>query len=285
MIRQKRRRKLLAKVLAGASIVALALIAVPRTYADTTHSPKKGIGMGNKSQKSAAWAKQIESLHVNWLYDWGSKPPAALPAGIKFVPMVWGYYGKSTDAIFPVLTKEYQEGKILYLLGYNEPDHKDQSNMSVETALKTWHLFEQTGIPLGAPAAANPMGPWEKPFMKALDKRHGRADFMCVHSYGGNNPKAFLVMLGNVHKFYHRPIWITEFAVGDWHAKKNGHNKYSSAQVQAFMKVVLPALDKLPWVQRYAWFPANQSSMALGTSALFKPNGSLTELGKIYAAN
>lgn len=272
-------------ILAFFSVLTAALIvsSTPVLAADQ-HSPKKGFDAVNW-KKSPEFQKRLEKLNISWMYDWGARPPVGLPKGVEFVPMVWGYYGKKTESLFPMLKKEYEAGKIHYLLGYNEPDHKDQSNMSVEKALKTWHLFEETGIPLGGPAAANPLGPWQKPFMKAVEAKHMRVDFVCVHSYGGPNAKAFLARLKKIHELYHRPIWITEFAVADWKAKKEGHNRFTPEQVQAFMKAVLPALDRLPWVQRYAWFSFGQSSLVGGPSALFKPDGSLTKLGKIYAAH
>jgi hypothetical protein len=41
-------------------------------------------------------------------------------------------------------------------------------------------------------------------------------------------------------------------------------------------------LDKLDFVERYAWFPAKTTSIPLGTSALFDANGALTRLGECY---
>lgn len=280
MIRSLSRSFVLAFILA----ITLAFIAGPGALAAGQHSPKKGIGMGNK-QHQANWPAKIKSLHVSWLYCWGPKAPEGLPKDVEFVPMIWGYYGEKTKRWCKKLKKEYQEGKVHYLLGYNEPDGKKQANMPVEKAVKTWPVLEATGIPLGSPACVHPDKKWMTTFMKETEARHGRVDFVCVHSYGGANPQAFLAMIKRVHELYHKPIWITEFAVGDWHAKKNGHNKYTPQQVAHFMEVVLPALDKMPYVQRYAWFPARQSSLPLGPSALFKPDGSLTKLGKIYAAH
>lgn len=57
----------------------------------------------------------------------------------------------------------------------------------------------------------------------------------------------------------------------------------SVEQELAFMKEILPALDRLEFVERYAWFPADETSAPLSPSALFHEDGSLTTLGRYYA--
>ncbi|PIG98398.1 hypothetical protein CS542_06290 [Pedobacter sp. IW39] len=42
------------------------------------------------------------------------------------------------------------------MLGFNEPDLGDQSNMSVQDALAAWPKLESIGLPLGSPATAKP---------------------------------------------------------------------------------------------------------------------------------
>jgi len=78
------------------------------------------------------------------------------------------------------------------------------------------------------------------------------------------------------------PIWITEFAVGDWKAKSVDENRHKPETVLRFMEGVLPMLDKLDFVERYAWFPAKATSGPLGTCALFDGEGGLTRLGECY---
>jgi hypothetical protein len=73
-----------------------------------------------------------------------------------------------------------------------------------------------------------------------------------------------------------------DFACGDWQAKTVAANRHKPAAVADFMRKVLPRLDASRFVERYSWFPAGEDSAALGTSALFKKDGSLTPLGEIY---
>ncbi len=119
-------------------------------------------------------------------------------------------------------------------------------------------------------------------FMDGVKKNQLRVDFVCVHSYGGPNPDALIKRLENVHKLFQRPIWITEFGCGDWEAKSAQENKHRPETVLRFMEKVLPMLEKLDYLERYAWFPASTTSASLGTSALFQENGELTRLGQCY---
>jgi hypothetical protein len=81
---------------------------------------------------------------------------------------------------------------------------------------------------------------------------------------------------------FRRPLWITEFAVGDWEAKSVDQHRHSPNTVLRFMERVLPMLDRLDYIERYAWFPAKVTSVPLGTSALFDAGGNLTRLGECY---
>lgn len=248
-----------------------------------THDPKKGLCITTRPNNH--WIKKLKMLHVSWHYSWGPNLKLNEPANVDFVPMIWKASGNFSklDNTIRYIKSLAKSGKIHYLLGFNEPDHKDQSNMSVKTAIAAWPILMKGNIPLGSPACAHDTDQWMKDFMSEADSLHYRINFVAVHWYGGANAKNFINYLKKIHNLYHRPIWITEFAVGDWKAKTISENKYSPKRVLHFMKQILPALDKLSFVKRYAWFPANTNSPHLGTSALFKANGSLTKLGEFYA--
>ena len=80
-------------------------------------------------------------------------------------------------------------------------------------------------------------------------------------------------MLERTHALYKKPIWITEFAPADWKAGPGKPNRFSEEQIEHFMREVLPALNKLPYVERYAWFSSSPESPQLGVSALFDKDG------------
>lgn len=154
--------------------------------------------------------------------------------------------------------------------------------MSVEESLEIWPLSEKTKLRLGSPACVHPDNDWMTRCMDEVKKRKLRVDFIYVHSYGGADPQSLIRRIKAIEKRYDRPIWINEFAVSDWKAKSVAGNQFSAKDVLTFLKEVLPLLDRLDCVERYAWFSAKPDSPALGTSALFDDDGKLTPLGECY---
>jgi len=242
-----------------------------------SRSKKKGLCITTKTNH---WAKRLASLQPHWFYSWGSKVPKDLPPGVDFVPMIWGYWGD--NAAIAKAGAEAKAAGIDSLLGFNEPDQKSQSNMKLEKALKAWPQLMKTGLRLGSPGCVHPDNDWMKGFMKGAKEQSLRVDFVCVHSYGGANPDALIKRLHRIHAMYRKPIWITEFAVGDWDAKSPADNRHRPGAVLKFMESVLPQLEELDFIERYAWFPAGQKNNALGTSALYDSTGKLTRLGEFY---
>lgn len=242
-----------------------------------TGSLKKGFGIGTKSSE---WSRVIQELRAKWFYTWNHPVPGNKPEGVDFVPMIWKYHGKE-DAVIHA-AKVAKEAGIKELLGFNEPDQKKQANMTVEEALAAWPVLERTGLRLGSPGCVHPDKEWMQAFMKEAETRKLRVDFVCVHSYGGADANSLVRRLEQIHQLYRKPIWITEFAVGDWTAESVAANKFKPDAVLRFMEQVLPRLDRLDFVERYAWFSAKPDNHALGTSALLDAEGKLTRLGECY---
>jgi len=243
--------------------------------------PKKGFGMVTKA---TGWSQRITELNVAWHYSWGHELKNDEPDSVEFVPMIWGAWS-DTAAIVSKIEQVIQykdKGKANYLLGFNEPDNKDQSNMPVERAIAYWPKLMEAGLPLGSPGCVHADREWMIDFMEEIDRRNYRVDFVCVHWYGGANAQSFINHLKKVHDLYNKPIWITEFAPADWNASTAELSNVTKTKAATFMKEILPELDKLDFVHRYAWFSAKTSSPALGNAALFYSNGNLTPLGKYY---
>lgn len=239
-------------------------------------SDKKGVGLIDLHA-----GDRIEALNVAWYYTWKLQPIDGVAAE-KFVPMVWG--GRHLEKQLSVLKAR---GTVPVLLGFNEPNKRDQANMSVQKAILSWSQLEPLAGRLGSPAPAGVLGPWFDNFYNMVRKKGLKMDFMAVHLYGPPDPQKFLAKLDAVYEKYHLPIWITEFAVADWSAKgKSGSNRYSEEEVLAFMKSVLPELEKRQYVERYAWFGAGNHALTheqVRTSRLFEKDGTLTPLGKYYS--
>jgi len=242
---------------------------------------KKGFCYATKSDPN--WSERLTKLNAHWFYTWGPELPSSPPEGIEFVPMIWGKQSAKNESLLGKLTSQYQAGEISALLGFNEPDQAKQANMSVEDVLDAWPALMELGIPLGSPGCVHPDRDWMKDFMKGVEERKLRVDFVCAHSYGGPNAKGLINRMKQVYEMFGRPIWITEFAVGDWAAADVSENKHSPEVVAKFMKEVIPLLNKSQFVHRYAWYSAKLDNRALGTSALFDDEGNLTDLGKLYS--
>ena len=261
---------------------------------------KKGICFTlRKKGEKGSWVDNIPRINATrsyWNYSWGSSRVDAQPENIEFIPMTWGAWGK--DGFAKTLQRDVvpqiQSGKVKRLLGFNEPDKKEQANMPYTEALKYWPMLEQLGIPLCSPACANPLsdvddstqgvrGTWMRDFMREADKRNYRMDYIGVHWYGGTSPRSFKERMIEVYEAYgRRPLLISEFAVADWGAKSIEQNSHSKESVLKFMKDVLPWMEKQNWIAGYAWFSFGINEAVGTSSTLFDRDGNLTTLGRFY---
>jgi len=247
----------------------------------STGSGKKGADFST-NMAYGAWNDDIVALKAFWYYTWGGALHSPSPQNCEFVPMVWGQSNATPINIAAVKSLK-EQGKIKYVLGFNEPNRTDQSNMTVSQALNLWPQLESIGLPLGSPAADWPTRQWIYDFLDSCKLQNKRVDFICVHMYVGTDDNSFIQTLQNLYNKYHLPIWITEFATADWNATTPGANAYSPEQVLAFMQRLLPKLEQLDFVKRYSWFSGDPKSAQMWSSALIDVNGNLTELGKWYA--
>ena len=86
-----------------------------------------------------------EDLNVldtpSWYYNWGANSTFSSCSNYKqilqeFVPMIWRYKGQDT---YPV---HYTASNTSFILGFNEPNHKKQSNLSPSEAVKGWKVIQ-----------------------------------------------------------------------------------------------------------------------------------------------
>ncbi|MET4142034.1 glycosyl hydrolase [Pedobacter sp. UYP1] len=244
---------------------------------------KKGADFNVNNQNGTWWGNVI-NLQSHWYYTWGTDMPLqSAPQNCEFVPMFWGRSNVS-DANITYAKQLGVQGKAKFILGFNEPDLGDQSNMTVQEALAAWPKLESIGLPLGSPATAWPTRQWMYDFLDQAIAQNKRVDFICVHMYVGTDDVAFVKVLQDLHDKYKKPIWITEFATVANNATTMAQNPYTPEMVLGFMQRLLPKLEALDFVQRYSWFSGLPTSARLWSSALVDANGNLTELGKWYAA-
>lgn len=252
---------------------------LPTLAAEEAAIIKKGIGLGGDP---TVVEKQLKALNVGWHYNWSASWKGRDVNGVAYVPMIFRQNEWAVASLEKLgVPKSKMQSRPL--LGYNEPDGKEQGNMTVEQALKFWPELEKTNRRLGSPAAVHPDNEWMTSFMKGAAEKKPRVDFVCVHWYGPRNADKFIARIKEIHGLYKKPIWITEFAIADWSAKTLKDNRHSPRDVLEFMEDVLPELEKLDFVERYAWFPGKPGDPRLGHSALFDKQGNLTELGQFYS--
>ncbi|WP_436761826.1 glycosyl hydrolase [Streptosporangium sp. V21-05] len=246
----------------------------------TGTSGKKGVGVWQAPNVSAA----LEASGANWYYTWSTNHNGVTtPKGTEFVPMIWG----AASVTDQNLTQAKNSGSP-YLLGFNEPDFAEQSNMSVEQALSLWPRLTATGLKVGSPAVAwggDRAGGWLDRFMTGAAQKNQRVDFITLHWYGGDfradaatgQLKSYIQA---VYERYRKPIWLTEYALIDF---SNGVRFPTDAQQAAFVTASTKMLASLPYVQRYAWFGL-PSSDTEPNSGLFRSNGVATPAGRAFQA-
>ena len=82
-----------------------------------------------------------------------------------------------------------------------------------------------------------------------------------------------------IYTRYRLPLWLTEFALVNWST-----DTYPTESQQAsFATAATSMLEKLSYVQRYAWFalPVHQS---YGNTGLYNSGPVATQVGQAYQA-
>lgn len=248
-------------------------------------SSKRGVASSRYLRTSPSVLTRVGAA---WAYDWSAQAPRRT-RGLDWVPMVWGS-GSLTPAVLRSLTAAERRGQTRYLLGFNEPDSSSQASMSPEQAARLWPELERTGLKLGSPAPAVPGDGWLARFMSLTKRRRLRVDFIALHYYQDfTDPHAvddLRRQLIGIHDRYRKPIWITEIGAIDLRAWGEPMMRAPTfARADAYMTSLFTMLDRLPFVQRYAWFTDdcwNHSDCRYGS--LFTGRGHLTAAGRVFAS-
>jgi hypothetical protein len=237
---------------------------------------KKGVSSANFTGVTTA----LGDVRAGWYYTWAAdKQGIVAPSGTEFVPMIWG-------AKF-VTDAQLNQAKALgsTLLAFNEPDMAGQAAMSPGQALDLWPRLESTNLRLGAPAVAfggDQPGGWLDQFMSGASARGYRVDFIPLHWYGGDFSGAATGQLESylkaVQDRYHKPIWLTEYALTNFSGKTPVYP--SQAQQVDFVKKSAAMLQGLSYVERYAWFTLSTATAPTGLYSGSTPN----ESGVAYRA-
>lgn len=155
-----------------------------------------------------------------------------------FVPMIWGRWNIQNLSI---------PSQAAYVLGFNEPNHFEQSNITAEQAAKYWPYVEQvangrllvspSAAPCGVECHGDPIQWFDKFFKYCTDCR---VDYLSTHYYSCNVNKT-MEYLRNLYDRYGKKIWLTEFDC-PYTASPNKEMK--------FLKEILPQLEAAPFIYR-----------------------------------
>ncbi len=250
---------------------------------------KKGwVGGNSKTNPPEGYfEEQADALLTTWAYNWGTsadygRSPEAkgtLWRNQEFVAEKWGAGG---DSDWRRISADYD---LTHLLSYNEPDHGEQSNVTVERAIEEWPRHLATGLRLGSPATTD--FAWLYRFMDECRSRNYRVDFVAIHAYWGGRGSSVQVSgvrdwykkLKEVHDRTGCPLWITEWNNGaNWTHETWPSDKAAQQEKQRrFMEEVLEMMDTCSFIERYSvynWVEEKRS--------MFWGNLNLTPAGKVY---
>ncbi|MES2201251.1 MAG: glycosyl hydrolase [candidate division FCPU426 bacterium] len=253
-------------------------------------SVKRGVGHysspwdeASKERKDSLLASSVDELRLAWYYNWVLSP-SAMDQGVKagFVPMAWDHQHMQPDLLAKLKAKGYPA-----LLGFNEPGHPGQAQMTVAQTLDLWPKLEATGMRLGSPAPAD--AKWLDDFMPQAIQRGLRVDFVALHSYPDtadtDGVEVVRALVRKYWKKYNRPIWLTEYSlpIFAWH-----QHAPTMEENAWFARDSCLMLESLPYVERYAWFSTGPGA-AEGTgndgyapTALYVSKGVLSPAGIAY---
>ena len=139
---------------------------------------------------------QGNQMECTWFYNWDAS--SKRDYNMEYVPEKWGLYWPSTSTI-------RSQKNVSHLIGHNEPDHTEQSNVSVDQAVAQWPELMQTGLRLGAPATTD--FSWLYDFMTKCKNNNYRVDYVVIHAYWESlTPQQWYNRLKEVYDKTGRPI-------------------------------------------------------------------------------
>ncbi|MDD3078814.1 MAG: glycosyl hydrolase [Paludibacter sp.] len=230
----------------------------------------------------------VDTLNCTWYYSWSADKNSTY--NYQYVPIK-----QSTG--WPGFDEIYNKTNVSHLLGYNEPDRSDQSDVTVEEAIAQWPELMKSGLRLGSPVPSNPGNGngWLYDFLDKCDSLNYRVDYVVVHAYwGGLSPESWYSKLkGEYNKCGKRPIWITE-----WNNGANWTNEYwpddvegQEAKQLSDLKKILNVLDTCSFIERYSiydWVNEVRINSNNDTKTVVRAmiwNGEVTPAGEYYRDN
>ena len=219
----------------------------------------------------------LSLIQPTWRYDWSAG--GATTPSTEYVPI-------RQNGSWPAFTDINALQYVTHVLGFNEPDHTEQSNLTVSQALAQWPGMLQTGLRIGSPACTD--FTWLYNFMDSCNAKNYRVDYVAVHAYwGAMSPQSWYNNLKYIHDQTGRPIWITEWNNGaNWTSESWPDNtrpllltKANAAKQLSDLKGILQVFDTASFIERYSIYNWVEDARAMTL------NDTLTPAGKYYASD
>ena len=213
---------------------------------------KKGLAGGS--------TEAINSTNITWYYNWNTGMDTT--PNVEYVPIRQTQY-------WPSFTPAYTKEGYTHLLGFNEPDRPDQSNMTVESAISSWPALLKSGLRVGSPATSDPYNPWMANFMTQAEANNYRVDYVALHCYWYKTAAQWKSDLQNIYDKYKRPIWITEWNIGaNWTANNFPDAVTTITDANATkhkndLAAILTVLESADYVERYSIYNWVQDARAM----------------------
>lgn len=195
---------------------------------------KKGVGSDHEGL-----------FNENWYYNWGAGETSLSHPDREFSPMQWGQWITTDRTEFLK-----SQADVTHLLGFNEPDKEDQSDMTVAQCLAQWPKLQEIGLRLGSPSFLT--AELRDEFMDSCKVRGYRVDFITLHGYGKQmGPTYIRNICKPIYEKYKIPVWVTEYSYG---ANWNTTDKDNAQTYFDGFKSITESMDASPIVERYALF-------------------------------
>ena len=241
---------------------------------------KRGVSYGFEQDKTYAQDMALLSSAngVKWFYNWYIQPHPEVEKArneykVAFYPMVWNNWEYEK----PLSDYLAAHPEVEFLMGYNEPNLRDQCNYTPAQAAKYWpslvKFAKKHNLKIVSPAMnygtmENYWVPWvwldEFFGIDRIDDDTGKLvrnrgykgvslddiDAIAIHSYMPD-AGALKWFISQFLK-YKKPIWVSEFC--SWEFSQPNAAWQNAEYQQMFMSEAITMLELHPDVEKYAWF-------------------------------
>jgi hypothetical protein len=156
------------------------------------------------------------------------------------------------------------------VVGFNEPDHSQQANLDYTTAASAYKQYITNNfsgkVKLVSPSVTNGGAPMGLTYLSNFLGQCSDCGIQAInlHWYdSSSNIDYFKSYISGAYEQFKLPIWLTEFGTTD------GND-------QAFLDQALPWLASQAYVERYAYFMAEDGKLLSGSQ--------LSAAGQTYAS-